>query len=274
MALKAMLDKIEDLSSDIQAHYVEKDGKFFLDVTTVDGLELSDPRGLKSALSKEKDNASKAKKELSAFADIDPVKAREALAKIDEIAGWTPDANAKEAQELFEKQMTEKLEKERKTQLAKFEEEQNKLTTRNGLLEKELQRTMIDMAATTAISDAGGVPELLLHKVTSAMRMHEADGKFQAVIVDESGTPQLSTKAGEYQKFMSVEEYVAELKENEILAPAFKGTGASGTGTTNSSSSVGGKRHVMTEKNAADYKAWQRADAAAKKDGEILTVVP
>lgn len=274
MALKAVIDSVEGLSSDVQEHYAEKDGKFFLAVTSVDGLELSDPRGLKSALSKEKENASKSKKQLAEFVDIDPVKAREALGKMDEIANWTPDEKTREAQEAFESKLTTKLEKERQQQLTKFKEEQDKLATRNSILEKELHHSMIDMAATDAIVKAGAEPDLLLHKVTSRMRIQEEEGKFSVVIVDESGTPQLSTKPGEYQTPMSVEEFIAELKEIKTLAPAFKGIGATGSGArTSTSVNAGQKKHTITREQMKDFSLFRKMREAAAEDGTFLTPV-
>ena len=58
--LKAMLDSLEGISDGDKGHYVEKDGKFFLDVGPVGGWALEDVAGLKTALGTERDSTKKA----------------------------------------------------------------------------------------------------------------------------------------------------------------------------------------------------------------------
>lgn len=272
--LKSVLETIEGLPPELVEHYVEKDGKHFLAIESIDGLELSNVAGLKSTLGKQKEEVKRLKTQLGTFDDLDPIKAREALGKMDEIANWTPDQKAVEIQEAFEAKVTAKLEKDRLGQLAKFEEEQGKLNTRNKLLEKELYDTKINMTALKAIRDAGGEPELLMHKVTSSMQIREDNGKFEVVILDPTGAPRITPKPGEYETPMTVDEYVQELKAMEVLAPAFKGSGATGSGATNSSSIASGAAHTITAKQAADYPTFKRLRAAAEKAGETLRPVP
>lgn len=276
MALKAMLESVEELAPEIAEHYTEKDGKYYLAVTPVDGLELSVTKGLKSALGKEKESVVRLKKQVETFGDLDPIAAREALDKMDEIANWTPDEKTKEQQEAFEKQLTTKLEKERQQQLAKFTGEQEKLTARNTVLQKQLHHTMIDMAATKAIIDADAEPELLLHKVTSRMEVREdGDGKFQTVILDSEGNPQMTTAPGKYDELMSIDEFIAELREIPALQPAFKGSGMTGTGGKPSASSTPGqKKHTVTAAQAADFQTYRNLKIAAEKDGVQLTPIP
>lgn len=272
--LKAVVENIEGMAPELVEHYVERDGKHFLAVESIDGLELSDARGLKSALSKEKENAKALKKSLDLFGDLDPDKAREALGKMDEYLNWTPDEKTREANEAFEKKITDKLEKERKKQTTKFEEEQGKLTTRNTVLEKELYNTKINMVAHKAIVDAGGEPEFLMHKVTSAMQIREENGKFEVVIVNDAGEPKLTSTPGEYGSNMTVDQFVAELKEIEVLAPAFKGSGASGSGATNSSSVISQGAHTITQAELSDFPTYKRKRKAAEDAGVQLRPIP
>src|SRR5574340_829949 len=80
MALALVVDAVP---AGQEAFYVEKDGKFHLDVT---GIE--DTSGLKSALQKEREaakEASRKAKELEdKFAGIDPAKVRDMMAKLDQ----------------------------------------------------------------------------------------------------------------------------------------------------------------------------------------------
>lgn len=83
MALKLVVEKIEDVAEASRALYVEKDGKFHLDV---EGLD--DTTGLKNALKAERDAAKEAKriaKEMEErYAGIDPAKVREMMSKLDQ----------------------------------------------------------------------------------------------------------------------------------------------------------------------------------------------
>lgn len=272
--LKPVLETIEGLAPELVEHYAEKDGKHYLAVESVEGIELSNVAGLKSTLGKNKEEIKKLKASLNIFGDLDPIKAREALGKMDEIANWTPDQKAVEIQEAFQAKVTEKSEVDRKAQLTKFEEEQGKLSTRNKLLEKELYDTKINMTALKAIRDAGGEPELLMHKVTSSMQIREENGKFEVVILDSSGAPRITPRPGEYEIPMTVDEYVQELKAMEVLAPAFKGSGATGSGATNSASVASGAAHTITAKQNADFPTFKRLRKAAKEAGVTLRPVP
>src|SRR5687768_11237776 len=82
MALKLILDSLEEADDAVKGLYVEKDGKFHLDVT---GIE--DTSGLKSALQKEREAArqerQRAKELEDRFKDIDPDRVRDMMAKLD-----------------------------------------------------------------------------------------------------------------------------------------------------------------------------------------------
>jgi hypothetical protein len=81
-ALQLTVDSLDAIPEPQRALYVEKDGKFQLDVT---GIE--DTKGLKSALEKERQaarEAEKARKELETkFDGIDPVKVKNLMAKFE-----------------------------------------------------------------------------------------------------------------------------------------------------------------------------------------------
>src|ERR1051326_2181034 len=85
MALKAILDSLDSVPEGLREHYKKHDdGKYRLDA---EGVE--DVGGLKSALEKErtesKTTAQKLKELTEQLGDLDPVKAREALTKLQEM---------------------------------------------------------------------------------------------------------------------------------------------------------------------------------------------
>ena len=118
MALKAVIDSIDDLDEGQQSLYREitddgdLKGKFILDVEPAHGLNLENVDGLKSALGKERTAREKLERDVVKFKDIDPDKARDALAKLEELSEIDPEKEAdKIANTKFEaakKQLVEK----------------------------------------------------------------------------------------------------------------------------------------------------------------------
>ena len=90
MSLKAVLTSIEGLAEDIVAHYKEKDGKFYLDVTSVDGLALEDVTALKTTIKTLRTSEKTLRKDVETgenalrkheakFEGVDPKAAKEAI---------------------------------------------------------------------------------------------------------------------------------------------------------------------------------------------------
>lgn len=93
MALKAILASLEGVPEAIQALYTEVDGKFVLDLDAESIKDHPSTAPLANALAREKEDRRKAREEAKAledkvatFKDIDPEKAREAMAQLAELA--------------------------------------------------------------------------------------------------------------------------------------------------------------------------------------------
>lgn len=273
VALKAIVTEEEfgSLPDPIKAEYGEAaNGKRQLQVTSVEGFELADNGKLKSALQKEKTAASDAAKKLKLFEGLDPEAAREALKKIEEFAGMDPEAKAKEHLEVLKKQLTDKFEADRQTLTKKFSGEVDAAKARGDKFAKKLQSSMLEAIATKAILAAGGEPDLLLPKIREEVRLKEDGDDFKIEFVDANGDVRPSTKAGSADP-MTVEERVAELRNNDRFARAFNGTGASGSGA--SGSDTGGKApYVLSKADAGDYRKHLAAEEAAKKAGRELVI--
>jgi hypothetical protein len=89
MPLDAIVTDIEAVPEALRSEYVEKDGKFFLQVTPVDGWDLQDINGLTTSLRAERNLKAQAEKALLPFKDLDPTTARSALAALAELDGMT-----------------------------------------------------------------------------------------------------------------------------------------------------------------------------------------
>jgi len=219
----------ETLPDAIKSEYKARDdGTFILDVTPTDDFALENVKGLKSGLSKERAAREAAEKKLKDFGDLDAGKAREALQKMEEMVNWTPDDKVKEQIAAIQKQLEDKHAGE----IAKRDDAVSLLTS-------QLEQVMIDAAAIEAITTHKGSVTLLLPHVRGKARLKSGDSGYSVEIVDDDGTPRISTEAGSSGP-MSMGELVAEMKGNDEFSAAFEGSGASGSGASNSAGGKGG----------------------------------
>jgi len=239
MALKLVLESLDGLSEDIAAEYVEKNGKFNLDTIAANGLAVEDVSGLKSALEKERETGRKTIAKLKAFEGIDdPKAAKEALVKVEEMANWDPD-----------KEVAEKMKARESQLIAANKKETAKITARVDSAEGQLKKVLVENAAVTALTDAGGRVKVMLPHVMQQVRMRESDGQFIAEVIDDQGTPRVGDAQGNP---MTIPQLVAEMKGNETFGVAFDGTGSTGTGaggeqTRTGKPPQGGKKTVQAD---------------------------
>lgn len=219
--LKAVVEKIEDAPETVRSFYKARDdGKFVLSVEEADGYALENISGLKSALGKERSTREQLERDVVRFKDIDPDKAREALAKWEEFQAIDP---AKEADKIADTKFNaakDQLVKKHGDEIKTREDRIARLTGAvDGLTRKQ--------QATAAIADAKGAVELLLPHVLSHTKVKETDaGEFMTQVVDAAGEVRFNS-AGEP---MTVKELVAEMRGSESFSRAFDGDGQSGSG--------------------------------------------
>lgn len=229
MAIKAILDKLDDAPEALREHYAEKDGKFVLGVESVGGYALEDVTGLKSALGAERTSREALERQVVKFKDLDPEKARDALTKLAEFEKLDPTAEAdKIANTKFEAAKTQLLEKHG-SELGSRDE-------RIGHLTKTVDVLVREQRATAAIADAKGSVDLLLPHVLSATRTVEKDGKFITEVVDAAGNVRIGDAQGNP---MTIAALVAEMRESDRFARAFDGDGQSGSGAEHNNSGGG-----------------------------------
>lgn len=151
------VDNIEEVTdATVRALYVEKDGKWTLDVTGIPKPE--DNSGLRTALQKERDNVKREKEANRAleekFGDLDPVKARELMKKFENDDEMKLIASGKEGIDKVIEMRTEKLRADHKKQL----EDAEKKT--DGAL--EVAATFMDRVLDNHVRAAAG--EAGVHK--------------------------------------------------------------------------------------------------------------
>lgn len=253
MALKPVIDKAayDNLPDALKAEYKvqSKDGvdSYILEVEDVD----SHPRvaGLKSAFEKNKRTIEALEATVEKYKDIDPDRAREALAKIVELEEGDGKDKKDKAAELDA--LKQRLETTHARQIEKLKEELGgKLSTRD----KALRKLTIDAALDKAIEEGGFDPRYkkavraeLLMKNPDVI---EEDGEFRGVF---------KTDLGEVGILDFVRDF-ARSPEAEIYLPP-SGKAGSGADNKGGARSDGGKTVVF---DGNDPLAWgKNADALA-----------
>ena len=226
MALKAILDSLDDIDDGLKEHYrpgkAEEgtDGKFVLDAIPVGGFALENVEGLKSALGKERTTRERLEKDVVKFKDLDPDRARAALEELEQLKAIDP---TKEADKIA----NSKFEAAKAQLLEKHLDELGERDQRIGHLTKSVEELLIDAAATTALAEAKGSVELLLPHVRKHTKVKEVDGKFVVEVVDAAGNGRIADGQGTP---MDIKSLVAEMRQSDTFARAFDGEGQSGSG--------------------------------------------
>jgi len=218
MPLKFTVDSLDTIPEPQRSLYTKaEDGKFRLDL---DGYE--DPVNLKTALTKEREEKRDAVKMAKAWKEL----------------GKTPE----EIQELLAAQQQADAEKLTKAGewdrlKAQMTEQHNaalgKKDERLGTLTKQLERHLVDAAATAALAAAGGSAELLLPHVKARTKVIEEAGDFVVRVVGADGNPRVDGKG----EFLSIKDLVSEMRQSDVFAPAFRAPGTTGGGASASGSS-------------------------------------
>lgn len=234
--MKAIVNETEfnALPDVLKAEYVKIEdgdnaGSYLAKIDEVGGFVLEDVGGLKSALSAARSERDAAKASAKAFEGLDPAKAKEALEKMEELAGADPEGKAREQIEAIKRQLEEKHGKE----LGELKEVVSQRDT-------ELHELLVVSAATQALAKAGANVELLMPHVAKRMKVErDADGKPVARVLQEDGkNVQITMKQGSTDP-MGVSEFVESLKSSDTFSAAFKGSDANGSGSEGSSSGGG-----------------------------------
>lgn len=210
MALKLIVDKIEEVGEPHRSLYAERDGKFHLDV---EGLE--DTSGLKSALESERKSRKDAEKRLSALKDIDP----EEYTRLKELEGKRIDSS----EEL--KRLTDKHSAREKELLGETEK-----------LMGELRTMRLDDALKTAALAHGVHKDYVDDFVTILKTRHvRLDDNLKLQVIDADGDPSTQTLDG-------------LMKDMKTKKPGyFDGSSASGGGSQQSRGGGSGKTMTRTE---------------------------
>lgn len=247
-ALPIVVDKLDAIPEAHRSLYVEKDGKFNLDL---EGYE--DPVGLKSALQKERTAAANASKQVSAWA---------ALGKTPEEIKALVDAAAQaEIDKLGKAGEWDKLKAQMLTS------HQGELTKKDEAIassQRALSKYLVDSAAATALAAAKGSVPLLLPHIQAAVKVVADGDNYSVRVMGKDGNPRVDGKG----EFLTIDDLVSEMRQSDEFGRAFDATGTSGGGAQGGGGGGGSK----TMKQAA-FDAL-RPKERAQKMAEGYTLVP
>ena len=230
--LKAVVTDLNEIDEGHRGFYTQKDGKFFLNVTPVDGFQLDNTTGLKTALGAERNNVAVLTEQLKPYQGLDAAAARTAIERIAAFGEITPDA-AKTAVETAQRLSAldpakegeriagEKFETLKGQLQAQFTLRETELTTQvktaNTAIESltgQLQTVMADgqikseVAKANPLDDARDAVELLVSKF---VRTSMKDGKVAVDVLDTNGNPRIKDVNGTP---FTVADLVAEIRES------------------------------------------------------------
>jgi hypothetical protein len=210
MALELSVDSIENVAEAFRPLYVEKDGKFKLDVNLP---EPEDTSGLKTALQKERKAREAAEKQTKSWQKLGKTES-----EIEELLATQAEAEADKAAKAGEWDKLRAQMNEKHAIDLKAKEETI------SAMRKRLEAELVDAKAVAAIAAAKGVPELLLPHVQRHVKVSE---DFNVMVVDAKGDPRVNGKGDP----LSIPDLIEEMKANEIYGRAFEASGQSGSGT-------------------------------------------
>jgi multidrug efflux pump subunit AcrA (membrane-fusion protein) len=251
MALKLIIDRLDDVDESLRSLYEEKDGKFHLNV---DGIE--DNTQIKADLRKANKEAADRRRELEAWKKSG--KSPEEIEELIAAAARLEEEKLKGAGDWdkLKAQMNEKHEQALRAKDAVIATKDAEVSA----MRKSLERHLIKAQATAEIAANKGEPELLLPVVERFMRVNEDNGNYSTQIVDEKGDPRVDAKGNP----LSLSALMTELRANEKYGRAFEGSGHSGGGMPPGNGSGGG---IPQNKRRSDFKSEKERAAFVDEHG-------
>jgi polyhydroxyalkanoate synthesis regulator phasin len=210
------VDKIDLVPEQFRPVYVESDGKFTIDprmkgvADAISGLNsaLRNERKTTTTLKGQKD-VSAAIKEALGLESLDEAKAR-----MDELT-----------QQVAEKSKVDPAKIKADIEKA-FNTERETLKGENAKMKGSLERYLVDAAAATALNDNKGNAKLLLPIIKQAVAVVQDGDEFVVRVKDAAGDYRGNGQGG----FMTVADYVKELKASPDYGVAFQSDAPAGGG--------------------------------------------
>lgn len=104
--------------------------------------------------------------------------------------------------------------------------ELEKRDQRNQALQTQLYGLMVENAATAAVAELKGIPELLMPFIKTQVKVAEEDGQFKVQVIDSAG----EVRYGSTGSPMTIKELVTEMKAQEKYGRLFESEQQPGRG--------------------------------------------
>ncbi|BDU72392.1 hypothetical protein [Mesoterricola silvestris] len=257
---KIRLKSLDGLDAESAALFKKADDGMF-------EYEPEDVTGLKSALEKERTNSKKYEPLAKAWEKLGktPEEISALLEREKDLEKKKEELELQDALKKGEYQKVLDGEAKKREQMAAAHKADLEAANGTAMRYKSaLEKYLIEAQATAAITEAKGVPQLLMPHVLGRVKVLEQDGKFTVQILDPVGNPLVAGAGGEPATFKHL---LDGFKADPIFGRAFEGTNASGGGAPHTKSNPGAK--TMTRASFDQLTPTDRS--AFMKDGGSLT---
>jgi len=223
MAIKLQVEKLDDIEETIRPLYVEKEGKFRLDL---EGYE--DVAPVKAALSKANRDAAERRKQVERWEKLgkSPEEIEEALAEHAELKEKFEAGHKPEDLDVIRKQAAENAAKEAAKSIKKAQDEAATIAKERDDIRTQYERSTVDQVVTAAISEHKGRVKALKPIVQLYVKPTHEEGRLRVRVYDEAGEIRYNSKGDP----MTPSELVAEMSQQDDYASLFEGSGTSGGG--------------------------------------------
>ena len=232
MTLKAVVDSLDGVDESLRSFYKpgdgELEGKHVLQVESAAGLQLAPVTKLQNALQSARQERDQLKGQMKQFVDEEgnPLDVSQMRSAIEELERLKKSGDNSEKLKQLEESLKQQYASREQTLADKHKKESEQSQQTINDLKAQLQTHMLESDASKAISEHGGIPEVLMPHIRSHVKPEEVEvnGKKQlrfSVVDPATGAKRFSTKPGSSDD-MSIGELVAELKSNKIFAGCFR----------------------------------------------------
>lgn len=233
----------------------------------VKGMSPEEAERTRQALKKANEEAKTRRLELQKYSElgVDP----------ETIAQWKKEREEAEIQKLEEErnfsELQDRLKSSYEERLEREREKLNEYEEKVNGYRKSMENILVDNEAMKVLSDMGGDPELVLHKLKQDVKVVENDlGDMKVQIMDANGQPRVKDGGGEY----TIKDYFENLREHPSYGKAFTApkVGGGGSKTDTGASPEGAGKPPKVYKS--EMSASEMAAYAGKWGHEALRGMP
>lgn len=276
MPLKAVVEKLDDVAAELHALYIERDGKFVLDVEQDSIREHPNVVALSNALARQKDDNRKAKERIAELEakikglpeDFDPTEVEALKEKIAELeAAADGDPKSKEKQQKDAARLREMLDQKMAAERKRWETEKAELQRQIADKSARIAKLLVDNGLDAAMDGANIDP-----KYRKAVRAMLRD---QVKVVDRDDGSSVAVVETDLDPELALDRFVADWSQSDdgrIYVGTPKGGGAGGGGGGATTKNPWSKDHWnLTEQGKLIRENPTKARQLAKEAGKQVS---